>query len=70
MYVDGEEVPESQIDPPEGSIEAGTAEYTTGWSYDTGENAVSFHGDAVPGYNADVKIYYKPLGGMPRELPF
>ena len=70
VYVDGEEIDESQPDPADGSVADGTAVWGTGWTYDSGENAVSFHGDAVPGYNADVKIYYKPLGGMSRELPF
>jgi len=41
-----------------------------GWSYDPSENAVEFHNEAIPDYNADVRIYYLPLEGMPRELPF
>lgn len=60
------------IDPApvvEGGIETGDAVYGDGWSYEASENAVAFHGAAVPDYNSDVKIYYRPLGGMPRTLP-
>jgi hypothetical protein len=67
VFVDGEPVAKSEFT---GSEEDGTAVYDTGWSYDASENAVSFHGDAVPDYNQDVVIYYLPLGGTPRELPF
>lgn len=52
-----------------GTLEAGTAEWGDGWVYDAADNTVSFEGTAVPDYNADVKIYYRPLGGTPRELP-
>ncbi|MDP2311778.1 MAG: hypothetical protein Q8P41_02660 [Pseudomonadota bacterium] len=68
VYVDGEIVDRSGVDS--GSEEDGTAVYGTGWTYDASENSVSFHGDAVPDYNQDVRIYYRPLGGTPRELPF
>jgi len=68
VFVDGQAILESEI--ASGTIEAGDAEYSTGWSYDTAYNAVSFHGDAVPDYNSDVKIYYLPVGGNPREIPF
>ena len=66
VYVDGEiiaaaEVKDATVEPPE---------YGDGWSYDASENAVSFHGATVPDYNQDVRIYYRPLGGTPRELPF
>ena len=68
VYVDSEPVVESVIDT--GTVEAGTAVYRAGWSYDASQNAVSFHASAIPDYNADVRIYYRPLGGVPRELPF
>ncbi|MDO9280713.1 MAG: hypothetical protein Q7U06_02325 [Pseudomonadota bacterium] len=68
VYVDGETIERSEI--TSGSEEAGNAEYGTGWTYDASENSVSFHGEAVPDYNQDVRIYYRPLGGTPRELPF
>ncbi len=62
-FVNDEEVPAA-------SLSETTGEYGDGWSYDAAQNAVEFHGDYVPDYNADVRIYYKPLEGMPRELPF
>jgi hypothetical protein len=65
-FVDGEEVPRSV----ETVGEDLSVTYTDGWSYLPSENAVEFHGNAVPDYNADVEIYYLPLDGMPRELPF
>jgi hypothetical protein len=68
VFVDNKAIPESAI--TSGSVEAGDAEYATGWSYDPAYNAVSFHGDAVPDFNADVRIYYRPVGGTPREIPF
>lgn len=67
-WVDGKEAPRSTV--IEGSETDGDAVYSDGWSYDTAYNAVHFHGTWVPDYNADVEIYYEPLGGMPRELPF
>lgn len=66
VFVDGEEVPASV----ETVAEDLTVEYSDGWSYQPSENAIEFHGNAVPDYNADVEIYYLPLEGMPRELPF
>jgi hypothetical protein len=66
VYVDGEEIPlagESDIDE-DGVVTCDC------WSYDASENAVEFHGTAIPDYNQDVQIYYKPLEGMPRTLPF
>jgi len=67
VYVNGEEMAPALI--VSGSLETGDAEYGDGWSYDPSENAVAFHGAAIPDYNADVKIYYRPLGGNPRDLP-
>ncbi len=67
-WVDGVEIARSVL--VDGTEETGDALYDDGWSYDAAENAVAFHGDAVPGYNADVRIYYRPLAGTPRELPF
>ena len=66
VYVDGEEI-----------RLADEADYTEDgevicdcWTYDPAENAVMFHGAAIPDYNQTVEIYYKPLEGMPRTLPF
>jgi hypothetical protein len=69
VYVDGLEIGAAAeldvIDP-----EADRLEYTRGWSYDSAQNAVAFWGNDVPDYNQDVRIYYRPLVGKPRELPF
>jgi hypothetical protein len=69
VYVDGLEIEAAAetdvIDP-----EADRLEYTRGWSYDSAQNAVAFWGNDVPDYNQDVRIYYRPLVGKPRELPF
>ncbi len=67
-FVDGQAIVQSDI--VSGTVEGGDAEYSTGWSYDPAYNAVAFHGDAVPDFNADVRIYYRPVGGNPREIPF
>lgn len=68
VFVDGDTMERAPIES--GSEEAGNAEYGPGWTYDASENAVRFHSTAVPDYNQDVRIYYRPLGGTPRELPF
>ena len=67
VFVDGDKILRSDeiIDD-----ETGDVQRTSGWSYLAAENAIEFHGDAVPDYNADVRIYYRPLEGMPRDLPF
>jgi hypothetical protein len=62
VYVDDEAV--SKADK---SNESG--DYTQGWSYDPAQNAVVFWGSDVPAYNADVRIYYRPLEGKPRDFP-
>lgn len=41
-----------------------------GWVYDPTNNAVVFYGEAIPDYRESVEIYYLPLEGNPRELPF
>lgn len=66
-YIDAVEIGASEN--VGGSLEAGLEEWTDGWNYDAADNAVCFNGGAVPDYNADVRIYYRPLGGVPRELP-
>jgi hypothetical protein len=62
VFVDGKEVQRAAGD--------GQGGFTDGWSYDADDNAVRFHGTAVPDYNAKVRIYYLPISGMPRDLPF
>lgn len=67
VYVNDEEIAASDA---EEDVETGEITYGDGWSYDPGMNAVVFWGEAVPDYNADVRIFYRPLEGKPRELPF
>ncbi|MCB9780171.1 MAG: hypothetical protein H6742_16510 [Alphaproteobacteria bacterium] len=66
VFVDKQEVGEATLLDTDGD----RLIYSDGWSYDAGTNAVVFWGNAVPDYNADVEIYYRPLEGKPRELPF
>jgi hypothetical protein len=69
VYVDGIEIPESSCENCEvDSI--GEPIWGDGWTYETGENSVYFHGTSVPDYNADVRIYYRPVSELPRSLPF
>ena len=58
------------IDPAEATEQGETLVYGDGWSYDPVLNAVRLHGDAVPDYREQVRIYYLPIGGHPRPLPF
>jgi hypothetical protein len=67
VYVDEVEVAESALES--GSELDGTAIYGDGWTYDAAENAVTFHGAAIPDYNQDVRIYYEPTSGVPRDFP-
>jgi hypothetical protein len=66
VYVEGKRVDQA----PEIFNEEGLPSFGDGWSYDAAINAVRFHGDAVPDYRERVRIYYRPLEGMPRTLPF
>ena len=73
VYVDGEAVPEAPIlnlEEYNTNPNEITPSYGDGWSYSSAENAVVFWGNTVPDYNAVVRIYYRPIGGTPRELPF
>ena len=67
VFVEGKPVPKSteEVDGDRGSIT-----YGDGWSYYAAENSIEFHGGAIPDYGAEVRIYYRPLAGMPRNLPF
>lgn len=47
VEVDGVEVPYSEVD---------------GWTYDEETNAVTFHGEAIPGPDARIDIQYVPVG--------
>ena len=66
VYVDDEEVMRSAVIQEN---EAGD-EYSDGWSYEPAENAILFWGEAVPDFNQSVEIFYRPVDGNPRELPF
>jgi hypothetical protein len=70
VYVDDLEVGRASPLDLEADITDSDQEYDNGWSYDSSRNAVVFWGEAIPGYNANVRIYYRPLAGKPRELPF
>jgi hypothetical protein len=67
--VDGAEIDKAaEADILDPSAEA--LEYTRGWSYDSSQNAVAFWGANIPDYNADVRIFFRPLVDKPRALPF
>jgi hypothetical protein len=69
VYVDGAEIDKAaEADILDPSAEA--LEYTRGWSYDSSQNAVAFWGANIPDYNADVRIFFRPLVDKPRALPF
>jgi hypothetical protein len=62
VYVDDEPVEKSQLDD--------NGAFESGWTYEPAQNAVVFWGDAVPDFNQNVRIFYRPLEGKPRNLPF
>lgn len=66
VFVDGK-----RVDPaPEERDEDGNITLGDGWSYLAAENGIQFHGEAIPDFSQKVRIYYLPLDGMPRTLPF
>jgi len=67
VFVEGKEIAAAEVT---GQDRYGFDVFGDGWSYDIGNNAVEFHGAAVPPYDAEVDVYYLPLEGMPRDLPF
>jgi hypothetical protein len=62
VYVDDEPVDKAQLDD--------NGEFDSGWTYDPSQNAVVFWGKAIPDFNQNVRIFYRPLEGKPRNLPF
>ena len=66
VYVDDEEVPRA---PLLEENEAGD-EFGDGWAYEPSQNSIVFWGNAVPDFNQEVQIFYRPVDGNPRELPF
>ena len=70
IWVDDEEVPRvPQTEDLIAEEEVNTSGWN-GWTYDSAQNAVVFWGSWIPDYNADVQIFYRPLEGKPRDLPF
>jgi len=70
-YVDDTQVAMAVDERPiEEQATGGDPVYKQGWAYDPATNSVIFYGDAIPQYGEEVRIYYRPLEGMPRELPF
>ncbi|MEQ1569777.1 MAG: hypothetical protein ABMA64_29345 [Myxococcota bacterium] len=67
VLVDGRQVIEAEVT---GQDQFGFDEFSDGWTYRGSDNSVVFHGAAIPDYNANVEVYYQPVDGMPRELPF
>ena len=67
VLVDGQSVIEAEIIDQD---LFGFDVYSDGWTYRTTDNAIEFHGAAVPPYDSNVEVYYLPVDGMPRELPF
>jgi hypothetical protein len=67
VVVDGRVIPEAEATFDE---ELGLTVYSDGWSYRVTDNSVVLYGDAVPGFDADVRVWYLPAGGVPRDLPF
>jgi hypothetical protein len=66
VYVDDEEVARAAILEEN---EAGDV-YSDGWTYEPSKNAVVFWGETIPDFNQEVRIFFKPVDGNPRELPF
>jgi hypothetical protein len=74
VFVDDAFVEEAQCeencDAPSDAQAQDRPVFSSGWIYDSSQNAVIFTGEATPAYNAEVRIYYHPLGELPRPLPF
>lgn len=57
VFVDGMEVAEDQ-------------EMKNGWIYNASSNCIQFFGDAVPGYESIIEVFYIPQASLGREVPF
>jgi hypothetical protein len=44
--------------------------YSDGWTYRSSDNSIVFHGAAIPQNDENVEVFYDPVDGMPRDLPF
>ncbi len=67
VFVDGEEVAESADVTVD---QFGIERFSAGWTYRPSDNSIVFHDEAIPGFDSDVLVYYQPVDGMPRDLPF
>ncbi|HHO51456.1 MAG TPA: hypothetical protein ENK18_11415 [Deltaproteobacteria bacterium] len=67
VLVDGKGVDEATVVDQD---QFGLDVYSDGWSYRSSDNSIEFHGGAIPPYDADVEVYYHPIDGIPRDLPF
>lgn len=67
VFVDGKQVPRAEFLDTD---KYGLPVYGDGWSYMEEANAIRFHGSAIPANEAVVRVYYSPVDGMPRDLPF
>lgn len=68
VEVDGQPIDEATCEP---DPELGFVVCDSGWTYDPGTNAVLLKGSAVPTEDdAQVRIWYLPATGVPRDLPF
>lgn len=67
VFIDGRRIREAEFD----AIGAfGLPQYGSGWTYRSADNSIQFWGDAIPPYEADVEVFYLPVDGIPRDLPF
>lgn len=67
VFVDKQEVARAEVLQTDAY---GLPIYNDGWSYEPSVNAIRFHGAAIPPNDAVVQVYYEPVDGMPRGLPF
>jgi len=67
VLVDGVAVQPAEVT---GVDQFGLDVYSDGWAFRSSDNSVEFHGTAIPPYSAEVVLYYLPVDGNPRELPF
>ena len=67
VFVNGEQIPAAES---LGTDRWGLETLGNGWTYNIQTNAIQFHGTAIPPNDAEVDVYYEPIDGMPRTLPF
>ncbi|MBX2799115.1 MAG: hypothetical protein KTR31_15675 [Myxococcales bacterium] len=67
VVVDGKNVGEAEN---LGAGLFGLDEFSDGWSYQSSDNSIKFWGAAIPPYDSNVEVFYQPIDGIPRDLPF